>query len=65
MTRDRLGVAEVLRLAAAVAGLPPAAAPLRDLVLHLVLHLVPVRVLALSLGDEFPARVPPSRPFAK
>jgi hypothetical protein len=70
VSRDRLGVAAVLRLAAA-AGLPSAVAPvpLRDLVLklvlHLALHLVLVRVLALSPGDEIPAPVPPSRPFAK
>ena len=65
-TRDRLGVAEVLRPAAA-AGRPPAvaSAPFRDLVLHLVPARVLALVLALSPGDEVPARVLPSRPFAK
>jgi hypothetical protein len=61
--RDRRGVAEVLRPAAA--SLPPdvAPVPLRGL----VLLPVPARVLALSPGpgDEIPRRVFPSRPFAK
>lgn len=66
MIRDRLGVAEVLRPAAA-AGLPPdvAPVPLRGL----VLYPVPARILALALSpgpaDEIPGWLPPSQPFAK